>query len=55
VLSANSKTNKERITDLYQAVELPTSDYLIFTENESSVQIKVTITNHDFGPDYKLR
>jgi len=47
--------NKERVTEfLYQPVELPTSDCSIFTENESLVQIKVTINNHDFGPDYKL-
>jgi len=53
--SANSKTNKERVTEfLYQAVELPTSDCSIFTENEGLVQIKVTITDDDFGPDYKL-
>ena len=51
----DSKTNKERGTDfLYQAVELPTSDCSIFTENEGLVQTKVTITNYDFGPDYKL-
>jgi len=28
---------------LYQAVDLPTSDYSVFTENEGLVQIKVTI------------
>jgi len=33
---------------------LPTSDCSIFTENESLVQIKVTITSHDFGTNYKL-
>jgi len=50
-----AKTNKDRATEfLYQAVELSTSDYSIFTENEGLVQIKVTITNHDVGPDYKL-
>jgi len=48
-----TKTNKERITEfLYQAVELSTSDCSILTENEGLVQIKVTITNHDVGPDY---
>jgi len=52
--SANSKTNKKGVTKfLYQAVELPTSDCSIFTENEGLIQIKVTVTNHDFGPDYK--
>jgi len=51
----DSKTNKERVTEfLYQAVELPTSDCSTFTENEGLVQIKVTRTNHDFGPGYKL-
>jgi len=51
----DSKTNKERVTDfLYQAVELSTSACSIFTENEGLVQIKVTIINHDVGPDYKL-
>jgi len=55
LLSTNSKTNKERVTEfLHQAVELPTSDCSVFTENESLVQIKVTMTNRDFGPDYKL-
>jgi len=39
---------------LYQAVELPTSDSSIFAENEGLVQIKVIMTNHDFGPDYTL-
>jgi len=35
-----AKTNKERVTEfLYQAVELPTSDCSIFTENETLVQI----------------
>ena len=53
--SANSKTNKERVSELlYQAVQLPTSDCSIFTENEGLDQIKVTMTNNDFGPDYKL-
>jgi len=50
-----AKTNKERVTEfLYQAVELSTSNCSIFTENEDLVQIKVTITNHDVGPDYTL-
>jgi len=50
-----AKTNKERVTEFsYQAVQLPTSDCSIFTENEGLVQIIVIITNHDFGPDYKL-
>jgi len=52
--SANSKTNKEVTEFLYEAAELPTSDCSILTENEGLVQITVTITNHDFGPDYKL-
>ena len=53
--SPNSKTNKEGVTEfLYQAVDLPTSDCSILTENEGLVQITVTITNHDFGPNYKL-
>ena len=47
--------NNERVTEfLYQAVDLPTSDCSIFTENEDLVQIKVIITSHDFGPDYTL-
>ena len=51
----DSKTNKERVTEfLYQAVELSTSNCSIFTENEGLVQIKVTITDHDVGPDYTL-
>jgi len=51
--TANPRTNKERVTEfLYQAVDLPTSDCSIFTENESLVQIKVIITSHDFGTDY---
>ena len=45
---------KIEIPNAYQAVELQTSDCSIFTENEGLVQIKVTITNRDFGPDYKL-
>ena len=55
-MNKDLKTNKERVTGfLYQAVELPTSDRSIFfTENEGLVQVKVTITNHDIGPDYKL-
>ena len=41
------KRTKKRITEfLYQAVEIPTSDYSIFTVSEGLVQIKVTITNH---------
>ena len=45
--SANSKTNKERITEfLYQAVQIPTSSCSIFIVSEGLVQIKVTITNH---------
>jgi len=45
--------NKERVTEfLYQAVELPTSDCSIFTENVGLD--KVTITNHNVGPYYKL-
>jgi len=65
--SANSKTNKERVTEfLHQAVDLPKSDCSIFTENEGLAQIKVTtenevlvqikviITLHDCGPDYTL-
>jgi len=52
---AQTQTNKERVTEfLHQNVEIPTFDCSIFTENEGLVQIKVTITNHDFGPDYKL-
>jgi len=51
----NSKTNKKRVTEfLYQAVQLPTSDCSIFTENEGLVQIKSLYNHHDFGPDYKL-
>jgi len=50
-----AKTNKERVTEfLFQAVELSTPHCSIFKENEGLVQIKVTITNHDVGPDYKL-
>jgi len=50
-----AKPNQERVTEfLYQAVELSTSDCSIFTENEGLVQIKIAITNHDVGPDYKL-
>jgi len=50
-----AKTNIERVTEfLNQADEQSTSDCSIFTENEGLVQIKVTITNHDVGPDYKL-
>jgi len=52
--SANAKTNKGVTEFLYQAVELPTSNCSILTENEGLVQITVTITNHDFGADYKL-
>jgi len=51
----DSKTNKERVTEfLYQAVELSTSNCSMFTENEGLVRIKLTITNHDAGPDYTL-
>ena len=39
---------------LYQAVDLPTSDFSIFVENEGLVQITVIITSQDFGPDYIL-
>ena len=39
-------------TVLDQAVELPRSVCSIFRENASLFQIKVNITNHDFGPDY---
>ena len=52
-----TKTRKltKKVTEfLYQAVELPTSNCSIFTENEGLVLINVTVTNHDFGPDYKL-
>jgi len=54
------RTKKElkrtkRVTEfLYQAFDLPTSDYSNFTENEGFVQIKVIITSHDFDPDYTL-
>jgi len=49
--SAKSKTNKERVTEfLYQPVDVPTSDCLVFTENEGLVQFKVIITGNDFGP-----
>ena len=37
---------------LYQAVDLPTFDSSIFTENESLILIKVIVTSHDFGTDY---
>jgi len=51
----DSKTNKERVAEfLYQVVELSTSNCSIFIENEGLVQIKITITNHDVGPNYTL-
>ena len=50
-----AKTNKERVTGfLYQAVELSASNCSIFTQNESLVQIIVTITNRDVVHDYTL-
>jgi len=46
----SAKTNKERVTEfLYQAVELPTSDCSIFTENESLVQIMAILDLKKWG------
>jgi len=51
-MNKNSKTNKKRVTEfLDQAVELSTSDCSIFKENEGLVQIRITTTNYDVGPD----